>query len=195
LQISSHDILSQLESDKLNPLKFFVEPVLASLNYAEEQRGGYRFIFMAGLSGGGWTTTLYAAIDPRISASFPVAGSQPFAQKTFRGATVGDWEQHGAGIYNRANYLDLYILATYPARTQVQLLNVHDPCCYGGTRARAYAGLISEFVKAWGGSFSVSFDEKTILHEMSAQHVETIVETATKLSGVAFPARSAAPKQ
>ena len=33
---------------------------------------------MIGLSGGGWTTVVYAAIDERISDSFSVAGSIPF---------------------------------------------------------------------------------------------------------------------
>ena len=32
---------------------------------------------MIGLSGGGWTTTVYAAIDPRIVKSIPVAGTLP----------------------------------------------------------------------------------------------------------------------
>ena len=33
---------------------------------------------MIGLSGGGWTTTVAAAIDPRVGLSIPVAGSLPF---------------------------------------------------------------------------------------------------------------------
>ena len=37
---------------------------------------------MAGLSGGGWTTTLYAAIDPSIRYSFPVAGTIPLYLRT-----------------------------------------------------------------------------------------------------------------
>jgi hypothetical protein len=32
---------------------------------------------MLGLSGGGWSTTLAAAVDPRIQLSFPTAGSVP----------------------------------------------------------------------------------------------------------------------
>ena len=38
---------------------------------------GYKHIVMAGLSGGGWTTTISAAIDPRITLSMPIAGSMP----------------------------------------------------------------------------------------------------------------------
>lgn len=76
LLLRTHDALALLELDEFNPIKVFVDPVLSALNYLEKQRN-YRFVFMTGLSGGGWTTTLYAALDPRISASFPVAGSLP----------------------------------------------------------------------------------------------------------------------
>ena len=38
---------------------------------------GYEDVYLAGLSGGGWSTTFAAAIDPRIVASFPIAGSVP----------------------------------------------------------------------------------------------------------------------
>jgi hypothetical protein len=58
-----------------HPEQFFLEPVWLSVNYAKSL--GYQRIIMGGLSGGGWTTTVAAAIDPRIGLSFPVAGSVP----------------------------------------------------------------------------------------------------------------------
>jgi hypothetical protein len=91
---------------------------------------------MIGLSGGGWTTTVYAAIDPRVTRSHPVAGSLPFS---LRGAapnvtsSVGDREQRRdtlPGFYGAAAYLDLYVMAaTGPGRRQLQILNRFDPCC------------------------------------------------------------------
>ena len=56
-------------------LRYFVEPAYLTANYAFAQ--GYEQLHMAGLSGGGWTTTVAAAIDKRITASFPIAGSVP----------------------------------------------------------------------------------------------------------------------
>ena len=58
-----------------HPLRYFIEPVVLTANWAVAQ--GYADINMAGLSGGGWTTTVAAAIDKRITASFPIAGSVP----------------------------------------------------------------------------------------------------------------------
>jgi hypothetical protein len=58
-------------------LRYFLEPAVLTVNYAKAQ--GYEEVFMAGLSGGGWSTTFAAAIDKRIDASFPIAGSVPCA--------------------------------------------------------------------------------------------------------------------
>ena len=77
----SHDFFAQFagpdgsHSDEFPFLRFFLEPVWLTINYAQSL--GYKNIVMAGLSGGGWTTTMMAAIDPRIGLSFPVAGSMP----------------------------------------------------------------------------------------------------------------------
>ena len=48
-----------------SPLKFFLEPVAISLNALKRR---YKEVHMAGLSGGGWTTTLYPQ-STRVSAA------------------------------------------------------------------------------------------------------------------------------
>lgn len=85
-----------------SPLKFFLEPVAISLNAL---KGRYKEVHMAGLSGGGWTTTIYAAVDPSIRCSFPVAGSIPLYLRT--GGSVGDKEQYLDEFYSMASYPDL----------------------------------------------------------------------------------------
>ncbi len=50
--------------------------MILAVNYAVGALG-YDHIVMLGLSGGGWTTTLAAAVDARIALSMPVAGSVP----------------------------------------------------------------------------------------------------------------------
>ena len=56
-------------------LRYFIEPVALSVNYAKKM--GYKNIIMVGLSGGGWTTTLASALIPDITLSIPIAGSTP----------------------------------------------------------------------------------------------------------------------
>ena len=50
-------------------LRLFLEPTIVSLNYLLKQNK-YKNVNMVGLSGGGWTTNLIAAVDTRIKLSF-----------------------------------------------------------------------------------------------------------------------------
>jgi len=85
---------------------------------------------MAGLSGGGWTTTFVSAIEPRISLSYSIAGTLPFTLKTEVNTDLGDWEQWLIGLIPRIGYKDLYISGTFPNRKVVNVYNSQDPCCF-----------------------------------------------------------------
>lgn len=126
----SHDQLLQYRLRVGTPMKFFLEPVARVLNYVKVRHPIYREYDMMGLSGGGWTTTVYPAIDSRIKLSFPVAGSVPLY---LRGHSYDDdLEQYLAGFYALAGYKDLYVMGSYgPGRKQVQILNRFDDCCFG----------------------------------------------------------------
>lgn len=133
---TSHDALACLR----RPIRYFVEPVAVGLNYTSWL--GYEDTAMMGLSGGGWTTVLYAALDPRVRRSYPVAGSVPFhiTARTCPGDTpetvpqcFGDIEQRLPGLYRIANYLELYTLGGWGSgRKQLAINNVYDPCCFAG---------------------------------------------------------------
>ena len=118
-----------------SPIKLFLEPVVVSLNYLEkwsrhDSFPRYRAFHMVGLSGGGWTATVCAAVDPRIRCSFPVAGTIPIYLRS--GGSIGDREQYEPSFYSMAGYLDLYILgAQGRGRKQIQILNRRDDCCFG----------------------------------------------------------------
>src|ERR1051325_10361594 len=118
-----------------SPIKYFLESTAVSLNYLKTwgraaHFPNYRAVHMAGLSGGGWTTTVYAAIDPSIRCSFPVAGTIPLYLRS--GGSIGDREQFEASFYRIAGYPDLYILGAHGrGRKQVQILVRRDDCCFG----------------------------------------------------------------
>jgi hypothetical protein len=141
---------------------------------------------MAGLSGGGWTTTLYSALDERIAASFPVAGSLPLHLKSLVQKSLGDWEQTTPRLYGIANYLDLYLLATYKGRLQKQLLNEHDPCCSSGRGALSYESTVARQAAQWGGHFAVSIDGSSRIHDVSPSHSRTMLATMSDMLGVTF---------
>jgi len=57
-------------------LAYFLAPVRLALDWAESELGHRRFA-MVGFSGGGWTTYLAAALEPRISLSIAAVGTLP----------------------------------------------------------------------------------------------------------------------
>lgn len=153
----SHDQFARMESARFSALTFFLDPVAVALNHALTVHRPTS-VQMIGLSGGGWTTTVYAAIDPRVTRSYPVAGSLPFY---LRGAapnvasSTGDWEQRRdtlPGFYGAAGYLDLYVMAAAgPGRRQLQILNRFDPCCFSGVGHRSYAPAVTQRAGLIGG--------------------------------------------
>ena len=171
ITLREHSDLRLLESEVFSPLKFFVEPVIVFLNYAAAEYA-YDTAAMVGISGGGWTTTLAAALEPRIVRSYPVAGSQPLV---FGGGR--DWEQTHQSLYEPANYVELYVLGTYGrTRRQIQVLNRYDACCFGGTEYVLYEEQVSRTAeRASNGSFSVFLDETHREHKLSEAALDVIL--------------------
>jgi hypothetical protein len=111
-------------------LRLFLDPTIVSLNYLLKQCS-YKDVNMVGLSGGGWTTNLIAAVDDRIRLSFSVAGSMPVYYRD--GGSVGDIEQFVPQLYRDiAGYPDIYILDGFgEGRKLTQVYNRWDDCCFG----------------------------------------------------------------
>ena len=155
----AHEYFGVLALEGAPVFRAFIEPIVRAVSFAVAR--GYKKIALAGLSGGGWSTTIGAAVDARIGLSVPVAGSLPcdFAEESV------DWEQscdqpwlvpqsltpppstlapnpafqsctHPPPLPHRArvaNYSTLYALAALePGRAQVQVLHEQDSCCFHG---------------------------------------------------------------
>ncbi|MBI3929678.1 MAG: hypothetical protein HY319_29325 [Armatimonadetes bacterium] len=157
------------------PQRFFLGPVAAVTNHLE---GKYRRIAMAGFSGGGWATTVYSALDPRIERSYPVAGSLPLFLRDWA-REAGDREQWDPDFYRLANYLELYVMAASgKGRRQVQMLNQYDDWSFYGVRWKIYAEPVDNLVRQLksGGEFKVSVDTATRAHALSPLHLQWILE-------------------
>jgi len=165
-----------------DPYTYFLEDILATVNYLEMY---YQFddFYLMGLSGGGWTTTLYAAIDPRIKYSFPVAGSIPTYLRI--GTDIGDAEQgylveyDPGGLYRIANFEELYVLGSYGEnRRQIQILNEFDDCCFTGTRHTYWNEDVKAAVKVLGkGEYDFYLEQDTRTHKVSKITMNVILSS------------------
>ena len=187
-----HDAMFQTNTTG-SPIKYFLEPTAISLNYLRTRSRSdhfpsYRDFHMTGLSGGGWATTIYAAIDPKIRCSFPVAGTSPLYLRS--GGSVGDREQFEPTFYRIAGYPDLYILgAQGRGRKQVQILVRRDDCCFGQAQhdakssGLAYADAMRDYeqrvramLKEIGrGSFRLEIDEVAPSHMISHHAIADVL--------------------
>jgi hypothetical protein len=187
-----HDAMFKMQTTG-SPMKYFLESTAISLNHLKKRhRAGrfpkYRAFHMTGLSGGGWTTTIYAAIDPTIRCSFPVAGTIPLYLRT--GGSVGDREQYEPSFYRIAGYPDLYILGAHGrGRKQVQILVQRDDCCFGQAQhdaqasgmnyaeaMRQYEGhVIDALSRIKDGSFRLEIDETAPSHMISHHAIDSVI--------------------
>ncbi len=182
--ISSHNQFGYLQPKSGgHPVKYFLEPVAAVVNYA--QKFHYERIVMIGISGGGWTTTVYSAIDPRIQRSYPVAGSWPIylrARDEDNLNSWGDYEQYVPAVYRVANYPELYIMGAYgKGRGQLQILNEFDACCFGGRGFTTYKEVIKKRVQELeNGSYDLFLDSSHHEHKISDEVLKVVFEDLEK---------------
>ena len=164
--VRGHDMLGAHASAVFSPLVYFLDPGVIALNtYLAGNPQPARVVAM-GISGGGWATTLLAALDKRIRSSFSVAGSLPLAVRHKDRSDFGDWEQRLPGLtYDgsaQLEYLDLYLMGASDGRTQVQINNEFDSCCFAGRRHESYAPALTEINARWTFYLDSSHRDHTV---------------------------------
>jgi hypothetical protein len=116
--------------------RYFLEPTIVAVNYLASPAapgGAFTDIALAGLSGGAWTTTMAAALDPRPRLSIAVAAALPgfMVQEATQDAEQLVRSRLGVG------YADLHVLGADglalggAPRRQTHVLNRRDNCCFG----------------------------------------------------------------
>jgi len=176
MKLISHNQFRLLEANNFNPMKLFLDPIQINLNFLNKEYNFERYS-MLGLSGGGWTTVVYSAIDDIISDSFSVAGSMPFYLRV-DGRDMGDYEQTNIELYQNVNYLELYILSAYgDGRKHVQIFNKDDPCCFSGNGYETYEFIIKDKISQLGkGNFQILIDDTHNEHKISDHTLKFVYE-------------------
>jgi hypothetical protein len=169
----------------------FFEPVVQNVNLVLATMPGLRDISMIGLSGGGWTTALMAAVDPRISLTIQVAGSVPLYVWDDARWPSGDREQWHTPMFDEdiapdgsgggvATYLELYALGGLgEGRRAIQVTGEFDPCCFSGRYSDSYASIVQSRVAAIGaGSWTHVLDSTHASHLISDFTLASVLDPA-----------------
>jgi hypothetical protein len=154
-------------------LRLFLDPAIVGLNYLLKQNN-YHDVNMIGLSGGGWTTNIIAAVDQRIKLSFCVAGSMPIYYRY--GGSIGDIEQYLPQLYQEiAGYPDIYILNAYgQGRKLIHIFNRYDSCCFGEKQHDPERDYLSDLL-----TFAYNMKEKLATLECESHYRLVIDDSAS----------------
>ena len=176
IQLTSHEQLRLLEANNFNPMKLFIDPIQNNLTFLGKEYD-FKQYSMIGLSGGGWTTVVYSAIDDRISNSFSISSSIPFYLRVDE-RDITDYEQTNVDLYQNVNYLELYVLsASGDGRKHVQIFNKNDPCCFSGNGYETYESAVNDKILQFGkGNFQVFVDDTHNEHKISDTALKYIVK-------------------
>lgn len=169
--INNHDDLFNLKQ----PFYYFFEPVRKTIDFLQQQYDSKKFV-MIGLSGGGWTTTIYSAIDTRILQSYAVAGSIPVPLRVNYN-DFGDKEQNFSDFYNQFNYSTFYTLAAVGRnKLHYQILNKGDNCCFDYNGTYTWVPYVQEKVRELSrtGRYEFFYDTVATMHKISSVAVDTI---------------------
>lgn len=176
---------------EVEAMHVFLEPVVAAINHWCA-RTDSDDIVMIGLSGGGWTTHMMAAVDTRIDWSIPVAGSFPLYLRNRDPGSVGDREQvieslfaedvapdgGGGGV---ATWLEIYTLGGFGRQRRQSMVTAEfDSCCFSGRGADSFKDVVSESVARLGmGQWTHALDSSHHSHQISPWVLENIVRAAS----------------
>lgn len=151
---STHDALGATAYTDFSPLQYFLDAPIVALNTYLATYPAPTQLVMMGVSGGGWTATVLAALDPRIQRSIQISGTYPLllhqVPPTWPG--VPDWEQLLPGLTlstAQLDYLDLYLAGVSDGRHQIQIHNTADNCCFNGSGYTTYAPNLTALNARW----------------------------------------------
>lgn len=91
-------------------------------------------VAVTGLSGGGWQTIFFSALDLRVKAAAPNAGYIAMDARARFVGDVGDIEQNPADLVRIADYS--HLTAMLAPRPALLIYNRKDDCCFPSERAK-----------------------------------------------------------
>jgi pimeloyl-ACP methyl ester carboxylesterase len=167
-----HDDFDELDHSTQSPVALFMLPVKAVVDLVLQwnKDPAQLNLMMVGRSGGGWSTYVYAALDPRIELAVSVAGGVPLSQR-LRADTqdildIGDYEQSAPHLYDVAPHEEL--MAAAGSRGSLYIHNRFDTCCYRLKPDDPLVSHLPETGRAMGKTIKVYVDEENRGHSIGS---------------------------
>jgi hypothetical protein len=102
--------------------------LLLSLEHADKNRAA-----IDGLSGGGWQSIYFGALDTRVALANPVAGYSSFVTRIHNFSDLGDSEQTPCDMATVLDYT--HMTAMRAPRPTLLTYNIKDDCCFASGHA------------------------------------------------------------
>lgn len=175
-----HQNMGAFATDKINPLRYFFSHISTGIHHAKIiNNQDFDDISMCGISGGGYTTTVYPALDPSIKHSFAIAGSMPHELRT---SNEYAWEDDsGQSMFTHAPMYMMYALSSVGpkgGRTHRQMYNLNDGVFAAKDgRHNVYCPILKPVIESAGGDFDVVADLYANQHHITFAHQNSIVQT------------------
>lgn len=169
-----HSCMGVMESAEFNPLELFFDHIPACLEWAIAEHGPFASVNMSGISGGAYTTTLYAAMDPRIQNSFAVSGMLPH----FLGDHEG-WEaRRERSIFDVCSVPEMYVMASDHGRCHTMLLSNEDPYVWvADHRQISFVRPCQDAAALVAGEFLCMVDMYSNRHHFTHLQFEHVIQT------------------
>ncbi|MBC8090277.1 MAG: fibronectin type III domain-containing protein [Phycisphaerae bacterium] len=121
----------KLDDGQTSPVASFLLPVKYLVDHITTTRPASENLLLMGRSGGGFTSYVYSAVDPRITATVSVAGGRPISQRlesVFGALELGDLEQTAPELFSGLRHEDLMLAGG--TRGSLMMFNTFDSCCF-----------------------------------------------------------------
>lgn len=143
VRTAKHEVLVLFDTGGYHFFRYFLDPILLPLRRVAKD---YETISYVGLSGGGWTGLILAALDPPVNRYVLTAGFLPEEGRATK-ADLGDAEQITPSVYRRFPYKFFLeqLDAKGPSAAWV-IYNTEDDCCY---RAVEHEALIRRMERTY----------------------------------------------
>jgi hypothetical protein len=177
--LAQHFDFDARDDGATSPLANFLLPVKTVVDSIVERAGaGDPEVLLIGRSGGGWTTYVYGALDPRVDVVVSVAGGTPLSVRLIGrfpftpALELGDYEQSWPALYSIVRHEDLMIAAG--ARGSLHIYNEFDGCCYRVRPDDAFVPYLRGASQALGKKIDVFVDRRNPQHSIGPAGYERL---------------------